>query len=348
MSLTLYNSRAILVAGLLASLSNVPARGQSLPTIELRRGLVISKSSRVAPRTYSLPGRSSDSAVITIRGDNITLDFGGATMAGTALDANPNVAAGIAIRIDGGSNIRIVNANIRGYKVGIIARGTRGLSLIDNDLSYNWKPRLYSIIEHESLIDWLSFHKNEKDEWLRYGAGAYLSDVTSGEIRGNTVTQGMNGLMLVRTNGLRIWDNNFSFNSGVGIGLYRSSGNSIMHNRVDYNVRGYSEGFYRRGQDAAVAAQAVHGGLELVQSERSDDDLPRLDARLEQRPPTLRVQRAAGENVPLLLRSEPDRGGRLRQWIPLHRQPVLPSAGDADVDLRHQRRFGSQDHGPRR
>ena len=61
----------------------------------------------------------------------------------------------------------------------------------------------------------------------------------------------MNGLMLVRTNGLRIWNNNFSFNSGVGIGLYRSSGNSIMHNRVDYNVRGYSEGFYRRGQDAA-------------------------------------------------------------------------------------------------
>ncbi|MEP6858194.1 MAG: right-handed parallel beta-helix repeat-containing protein [Gemmatimonadales bacterium] len=251
MSLTLYNSRAILVVGLLASLSNVPARAQSIPTIELRQGLVIMKSARVAPRTYSLPGPSSDSAVITIRGDNITVDFAGATLAGTPSEANPDAAAGIGVRIDGGSNIRIVNANIRGYKVGIIARGTRGLSLIGNDLSYNWKPRLYSIIEHESLIDWLSFHKNEKDEWLRYGAGAYLSDVTSGEIRGNTVTQGMNGLMLVRTNGLRIWDNDFSFNSGVGIGLYRSSGNSIMHNRVDYNVRGYSEGFYRRGQDAA-------------------------------------------------------------------------------------------------
>ena len=253
MSLTPSYSRTLLVAGLLASLSNFPAiaQSQSAP-IELRQGLVITKSARVVPRTYRLPAPSSmDSAVITIRGDNITLDFAGATMAGTALDANPDVAAGIAIRIDGGSNIRILNANVRGFKVGIIARGTRGLSLIDNDLSYNWKPRLYSVIEHESLIDWLSFHKNEKDEWLRYGAGAYLSDVTSGEIRGNTVTQGMNGLMLVRTNALRIWDNNFSFNSGVGIGLYRSSGNTIVHNRVDYNVRGYSEGFYRRGQDAA-------------------------------------------------------------------------------------------------
>ena len=246
-------SRALLVLSVFAFTSSVPsiAQSQSAP-IELRQGLVITKSARVVPRTYNLAAPSSmDSAVITIRGDNITVDFAGATMSGTAPDANPDIAAGVAIRVEGGRNIRIVNARVRGYKFAILARGTRGLSLIDNDLSYNWKPRLYSVIEHESLIDWLSFHRNEKDEWLRYGAGAYLSDVEAGEIRGNTVTQAMNGLMLVRTNGLRISSNNFSFNSGLGIGLYRSSGNSIMHNRVDYDVRGYSEGFYRRGQDAA-------------------------------------------------------------------------------------------------
>ncbi len=232
--------------------AQVASRGSSGATIELRSGLVITKSARVTPRTYRIAGSSSpDSAVIIVRGDNITLDFAGASMEGTPIDANPDSAMGVAIRVAGGRNVRILNARIRGYKVGIIARGTRGLSLIDNDLSYNWKPRLYSVIEHESLIDWLSFHHNEKDEWLRYGAGAYLSDVDGGEIRGNTVRQGMNGLMLVRTNGLRIWTNNFSFNSGLGIGLYRSSGNTIMHNRVDYDVRGFSERFYRRGQDAA-------------------------------------------------------------------------------------------------
>ena len=242
-----------------------PARRVSaLPTIELRQGLVITRSARIAPGTYRLsaPG-SLDSAVIIVRGDNITVDFAGATMEGTAPDANPDLAAGIGIRVEGGRDVRILNARIRGYKIGIIARGTRGLSLIDNDLSYNWKPRLYSLIEHESLIDWLSFHHNEKDEWLRYGASVYLADVTRGEVRGNTVTQGMNGLMLVRTNGLQIWNNNFSFNSGLGIGLYRSSGNSIMHNRVDYDVRGYSEGFYRRGQDAA----------DLLMYEQSDKNI---------------------------------------------------------------------------
>jgi parallel beta-helix repeat protein len=229
-----------------------PPRATTAPTIELRPGLVITRSARITPGVYRLTASvSTDSAVITVRGDDITLDFSGATMEGLPPESNPDLATGVAILVDGGRNVRILSARIRGYKVGILARKTENLSLIDNDFSYNWKPRLYSVVEHESLIDWLSFHHNEKDEWLRYGAGAYLSDVNGGEIRGNTVSQGMNGLMLVRTSRLRVWNNTFSFNSGIGIGLYRSSGNSIMHNQADYNVRGYSEGFYRRGQDAA-------------------------------------------------------------------------------------------------
>jgi parallel beta-helix repeat protein len=48
-----------------------------------------------------------------------------------------------------------------------------------------------------------------------------------------------------------IADNDFSFNSAIGIGMYRSSRNNIMHNKLDFNVRGYSHGFYNRGQDSA-------------------------------------------------------------------------------------------------
>src|SRR5436189_6425083 len=112
-------------------------------------------------------------------------------------------------------------------------------------------PMQLNVNEHARLYVWLSLHHNEIGEWLRYGAGIYLDSVQAGEIRGNTVRQGMNGLMLTRSNGLTIKGNDFSFNSGVGIGMYRCAGNTIVHNRVDYNVRGYSDGFYRRGQDAA-------------------------------------------------------------------------------------------------
>ena len=139
-----------------------PSKAKTVPTIELRSGLVITQSARIAPRVYRLAApESADSAVITVRGDDITLDFAGATMEGMPADSNPDLASGVAVRIDGGRNVRIVNARIRGYKFGILARHTKNLSLVDNDLSYNWKPHLYSVTEHESLIDWLSFHHNE-------------------------------------------------------------------------------------------------------------------------------------------------------------------------------------------
>lgn len=35
------------------------------------------------------------------------------------------------------------------------------------------------------------------------------------------------------------------------MGLYRASANVIMHNRINFDVRGYSHGFYFRGQDSA-------------------------------------------------------------------------------------------------
>ncbi len=239
-------------AGLLLCATIASAQQRTLPTIELKPGLVITQSARVSPKVYDLPSTAlADSPIIVIRGDNITVDFAGATLQGTSPDSNPDLARGIAILVDRGSNVRILNARVRGYRIGILARGSVGLTLGDNDLSYNWKPRLFSVIEHESLIDWLSYHHNENGEWLRYGAGIYLDSVQAGEIRGNTVRQGMNGLMLTRSNGLTIKGNDFSFNSGVGIGMYRCAGNTIVHNRVDYNVRGYSDGFYRRGQDAA-------------------------------------------------------------------------------------------------
>src|SRR3989454_137690 len=214
--------------------------------IELQPGMIITQSVRVVPKTYRLAG-----APIIVRGDNITVDFGGATLEGTDPQADPDQARDTAIVIDGGSNIRIVTANIHGYKVGILARGTRQLTLRNSDLSDNWKPRLFSLVEHESLVDWLSFHHNEKDEWLRFGAAIYLQDVKGAEVRNNVVIGGLNGLLLVRSNGVTIRDNNFSFNSGLGIGLYRSSDDTIIHNEVDYNVRGYSHRFFTRGQDSA-------------------------------------------------------------------------------------------------
>ncbi len=242
----------MVLLALMARAAAAPAQQARPVPVRPRLGLVITRSVRIAPGTYRLAANPSlDSALITIRGDGITVDFSGVTLEGAAPDAAPDQAAGVAIRVEGGRNVRILHARLRGYQVGILARGTRGLTLVDNDVSYNWKPRLYSLVEHESLADWLSFHHNEHREWLRFGAAIYLDGVRGGEIRGNRAVQGMNGLLLNRSDSLRIDANVFSFNSGLGIGLYRSSDNTLVYNTVDYDVRGYSHGFYRRGQDSA-------------------------------------------------------------------------------------------------
>jgi parallel beta-helix repeat protein len=57
--------------------------------------------------------------------------------------------------------------------------------------------------------------------------------------------------MITNCNQGKIYNNDFSFNSGLGIGMYRSSFNTIAYNKINFNVRGYSHGVYNRGQDSA-------------------------------------------------------------------------------------------------
>jgi nitrous oxidase accessory protein NosD len=215
-------------------------------------GMVITRSMTIRPGTYRL-NASEDLTrpAITIRGNGVTVDFNGATLLGSPRDADPDTMAGIGILVDGGSRVTIKNAIIRGYKVGILARRSPDLHLAHNDLSYNWKQRLYSGIEKESLVDWMSYHNNEKDEWLRYGAAMYLSQCDRAEIDHNTAVQGQNGLMATSSTGLKVWNNTFQFLSAIGVGLYRVTSSTIAHNKIDWCVRGYSHGFYNRGQDSA-------------------------------------------------------------------------------------------------
>jgi nitrous oxidase accessory protein NosD len=233
-------------------LAALAVSGQSPALVPLRAGLIIERSVTIRPGTYRLSA-SPDLArpAITIRGENVTVDFNGAVLAGGAEVADPDGYAGVGILVEGGRKVIIKNAVVRGYKIGILARRSPDLHLTRNDLSYNWKPRLYSGVEKESLVDWMSYHQNDKDEWLTRGAAIYLAECDRAEVDHNTAVQGQNGLMITRSSGLKIWNNTFQFLSGIGVGLYRTTDSTIMHNRIDWCVRGYSHGFYNRGQDSA-------------------------------------------------------------------------------------------------
>ena len=214
--------------------------------------MLIDHSVTIRPGTYRFfASEDLKTPAITIRGTNISVDMSGVVLEGASASSDPDTFAGVGVLIDGGSHVTLKNATIRGYKVGILARDSSDLHLTGIDVSYNWKQRLYSGIEKESLVDWMSYHQNEKDEWLRYGAGIYLRRCDRAEIDRNTAVQGQNGLMVSDSSHLKVWNNTFRFLSSIGVGLYRVSNSTIMHNRIDWCVRGYSHGFYNRGQDSA-------------------------------------------------------------------------------------------------
>ena len=218
----------------------------------LTKGLQITRSVKIKKQTYRLDAYPSlEQNTITIEGNNITVDFNNSILRGSNTKKNPDEFFGVAIFIKGGKNITIKNLKARGYKIALLARNVSNLIIENCDLSYNYRQHLNSTQEKEDISDWLSHHQNEKDEWLRFGAAMYLSHCDSMIIRNTKVTGGQNALMMTNCNYGRIYNNDFSFNSGLGIGMYRSSFNEIAYNKINFNVRGYSHGVYNRGQDSA-------------------------------------------------------------------------------------------------
>lgn len=193
-----------------------------------------------------------DTALITISTSDIVIDFAGSVIDGRTVRTAPDGFAGVAVHILNCRNVTLRNLSIHGFRIAILAEHVENLRIEDCDLSYNYRPKLHSKWDRESLTDWLYYHNNERDEWKRYGAAIYLKHCDHAMIKGVTCQQGMNALLMVQCNNGLVYNNDFSFNSGLGIGLYRSSSNRIMHNKLDWNARGYSHGKYARGQDSSA------------------------------------------------------------------------------------------------
>jgi nitrous oxidase accessory protein NosD len=239
------------LAALLA-MAAVAAHAAPQKTPELKPGVVLVASAKFKKGDHLLPGgtEDGDSGAVTIQGDNLTVDFGGATLRGTPATTEPDARKGCGIFVRG-KNITIRNVRVHGYKLGLVARNAPGLKIENSDFSFNWKQHLKSTLEREDLSDWMSYHQNEKDEWLRYGAGIYLRGCPEFTVKGTRILGGQNGLLLMECDRGKVYNNDFSFLSSLGIGMYRSSSNTVMHNKIDWCVRGYSHGVYNRGQDSA-------------------------------------------------------------------------------------------------
>ena len=242
---------AALVAAALLLLGAAPPGDDPVEIIIDRDDIRIEGDVVVKPGRYRVQDKNGD-GVLIVAVSGVTIDLDGVTLEGSDPQAAPDAYRGVGIRVEGRGDVTIRHGSIRGFKVGIYAQGCRGLRVQDVEVTNNFRQHLKSTPEREDGSDWLWPHKNDENQWMKeYGAGIYLDRCVDATVAGCRGRDQQNGIILSRTDGSAVYDNDFSYHSGWGLGMWRSSGNEVSNNRFDYCVRGYSHGVYHRGQDSA-------------------------------------------------------------------------------------------------
>lgn len=218
---------------------------------------------------------TNGNGVIQIVASDIEVTFApGVRLQGAPHGRRPDTYEGYGVRVDGQSNVTIRNASVRGFRTAIWATDADGLTLEGVDASDNWRSHLKSTPSAEDAGDWLFPHQNDQNEWLtNYAAALYVEDANNVTIHDCRVRDGQNALCMDRVDSAKVYDNDFSFNSGWGMALWRCNESVISRNACDFCIRGYSHGVYNRGQDSAgilmfeqcnrnviVENSATHGG----------------------------------------------------------------------------------------
>lgn len=215
--------------------------------------ILITQSCRVTIPADTVIEDRNNNGVIQIGASNIRIEFGeGTVLRGSPKGRLPHEYRGYGIRLNKHEDVTIQGGQVSGFWCALWATQANGLTLAHMDLSDNRRARLRSTPAAEDSGDWLYPHNNDTNEWLNhYGSAIYLEDSNDVTVRNCRVQQGQNALCLDRVKRGKVYDNDFSFNSGWGIALWRSNHNIITRNACDFCVRGYSHGVYNRGQDSA-------------------------------------------------------------------------------------------------
>ena len=243
---------AVLAAFLLSQTAVAFSQATPPEIVVDKDNISVSESCRLMP-AFTPIGDADDNGVVHITGradgQRITIDLGGGMLLGGAGAPESFKGRGIVVS---GKNVTLRNGSVRGYRIGIQAENCDGLVIEDFETSDNSAQLLGSTAWAEAPADWLFPHNNDKGEWIaQHGAGIAVRNAEGVSIRRIKNYRTQNGIVLDRVNKSEVFDNDCSFLSGWGIAMWRSSGNTVCRNSLDFCVRGYSHGVYNRGQDSA-------------------------------------------------------------------------------------------------
>ena len=217
--------------------------------------LLVEKDTKVKPGAYvraPLGAEGRGGVIVVRKAKHLTLDLDGVDLRGTPAGTDLDRNTGFGILLEDCEDVTVKGGKLGGYKDCLVALRCKNLVLDGIAFDGWYGMRLLSTLAAEDGSDWLYPHENDHDEWLlNYGGAIHLTDCAGATVRNCRGRHGQNGILLTRSNGCSIYDDDFSFLSGWGLAMYRSSKNVVAHDLFDYCVRGYSHGVYWRGQDSA-------------------------------------------------------------------------------------------------
>ena len=231
---------------MLPLLALAPARRTGAPCLRLNRaGTEVQGEVRVCPGRYRIAD-PKETGVVILASSGTRLDLTDVTL--ESGDSGAAAFVGVGVLSRGVDNVAITGGAIRGYRFGIRLEGGKGHRVTNVDLSGSRAQALRSTPERYDEADWIDiFHP---DTFETYGAGLYLKWTSAALVSGVTAHGAQNGIELFGVRDSYVADNDVGGNSGWGVSLWQSAGNTIVRNRADHEVRCESP-HYRRGCDSA-------------------------------------------------------------------------------------------------
>ena len=193
------------------------ATGVHAGTVVPTDGMVITADTTFTPGSYNLPNG------VSIGAPGITLDMNGAELVGTNFQ-NYGVTC---IGFDG---VTVTNGTIRNYYYGMRVELGSGIQILNNNLSANWVDPLSKTPQAPFLN--INVGPNLGDT-TNLGGGLFMRCCTLATISGNLLGDQENGMDLYFVTNSTISGNDASTNTGWGIHLHGSTGNTISGNTCD-------------------------------------------------------------------------------------------------------------------
>ena len=244
----------------MAILPVLPMRAEDVTTVEeITDNLRITTSVKFKKGRYVV--RDADgNGVLHVAADGITIDLDGVELWGSA-GAAADTFSGVGLVVHGRRNVKIVNASVHGYKYNIRVEDSSGVSIRRCDVSHSLAPRISR--DGEKMRIWLGLRS--LDAWRSYGAGIWIENSRQCVVEACRGQNAANGLLTVETTESSFRSNDFSFVSGWGIGLYRSSRNEVFWNHLDFVGRPWGGSV---GADAAalVLVHSCNGAISELEA----------------------------------------------------------------------------------